>query len=113
MWCEIAVENADVHFYTYTKAYEIVRAGLEFIPENLCIMISAWTGLELPADLIGMTLADGRPAFAVAYCDDGIEDRIPAGAFHCPATGSASDEMTCEKCGYQCARHCVVFFTAH
>lgn len=106
MWLRIAEAHPDVVFYTYTKQFDVIRkraAEILAMP-NFTIKLSAWTGLPLPQDLIDM-------GFHVAYCDDGIEDRIPKNAFACPAT--AGNDMTCERCGYVCAKNCDVCFHLH
>ncbi len=106
IWLRIAENNPDVTFYTYTKQYDSIRARAKEIlaTPNLTIKLSAWTGVPLPQDLLNL-------GFGVAYCDDGFEDRIPKSAYACPAT--ASNPMTCEKCGYRCAEKGDVFFHLH
>lgn len=96
MWLRIMANHPDVRFYTYTKQFDIIRQRLQEIlaTKNFSLMLSAWTGLPLPQDLVDA-------GFGVAYCDDGIEDRIPQNAWHCKATASNSE--TCMTCGYKCA----------
>lgn len=50
---QVAVENPDWHFYTYTKMYHIVNewcrihGGKEALPKNLAIMFSEWDGMPM------------------------------------------------------------------
>ena len=108
MWLELANEFPDVGFYTYTKAFDTIRPHAhEFLnQDNFELKLSAWTGMPLPEDLIAM-------GFSVAYCDDGIEDRIKPGTFVCPATLENGTRIVhCDACG-KCGKPGDVCFIKH
>jgi len=80
MWADIARECPRTNFLAFTKQWDHVR-DIAW-PENVSIVLSAWPGTEIPADLLRR--------FSVAYMDDGTTD-IPADALECPGN--------CETCG--------------
>jgi hypothetical protein len=80
MWARIATAAPGTNFLAFTKQWDMVR-GVEF-PGNFSLVLSAWPGTEIPADL--------RERYSVAWLDDGSED-IPASAMECPGN--------CETCG--------------
>jgi hypothetical protein len=80
MWARIAAAAPSTNFLAFTKQWDMVR-GVEF-PGNFSLVLSAWPGTEIPADL--------RERYSVAWLDDGSEE-IPTSAMEC--TGN------CETCG--------------
>ena len=80
MWADIAEKNPFTNFLVFTKQWDIVRDVVW--PSNISVVLSAWPGTEIPADLL--------QRFSVAYMDDGTTD-IPADALECPGN--------CETCG--------------
>lgn len=80
MWARVAAAAPSTNFLAFTKQWDMVR-GVEF-PANFSLVLSAWPGTEIPADL--------RARYSVAWLDDGSEE-IPASAMECPGN--------CETCG--------------
>lgn len=80
MWARVAAAAPSTNFLAFTKQWDHVR-GIEF-PGNFSLVLSAWPGTEIPADL--------RERYSVAWLDDGSEE-IPASAMECPGN--------CETCG--------------
>ena len=80
MWARVAAAAPSTNFLVFTKQWGHVR-GIEF-PGNFSLVLSAWPGTEIPADL--------RERYSVAWLDDGSEE-IPASAMECPGN--------CETCG--------------
>ena len=76
---QIAKNNPEIKFLAFSKRYDIITAAA-YIPENLSIIASAWTGLEMP-----------KHSFPIAWLNDGIENRIPKDAIECHGN--------CETCG--------------
>lgn len=101
MWVEIARAFPSVTFYTYSKAFSVLIHRVDNIPKNFKILLSAWDGLTIPDEL--------KKRFHIAFVS---EKAIPR-SVECPATGSKSDDMTCEKCGYLCARDYNIRFNPH
>ena len=97
MWARVAAANPGTNFLAFTKQWDNIR-GVEF-PENVSIVLSAWPGIEIPADL--------RAKYSVAWLDDGTED-IPADALECP-----SNCETCGVCWSLAKRGLDVFFRKH
>lgn len=80
MWAEIAERCPFTNFLAFTKQWDTVRDIVW--PSNVSIVLSAWPGTEIPADL--------RDKFSIAWLDDGETD-IPDNALECPGN--------CETCG--------------
>jgi hypothetical protein len=80
MWARVAAAAPSTNFLAFTKQWDMVR-GVEF-PGNFSLVLSAWPGTEIPADL--------RARYSVAWLDDGSEE-VPASAMECPGN--------CETCG--------------
>lgn len=80
MWADIATMCPNTNFLAFTKQRDIIRE-IEF-PDNFSLVLSAWPGSEIPADL--------RAKYSVAWLDDGVEE-IPENALECPGN--------CETCG--------------
>ena len=80
MWARVAAAAPSTNFLAFTKQWDNVR-GVEF-PGNFSLVLSAWPGTEIPADL--------RARYSVAWLDDGSEE-VPASAMECPGN--------CETCG--------------
>lgn len=81
MWARVMEKAPHTNFLAFTKQFDHIR-GVQF-PANASIVLSAWPGCEIPADL--------RSLYSVAWLDDGTESRIPADAIPCPGN--------CEHCG--------------
>ena len=81
MWARVAAAAPGTKFLAFTKQWDNVR-GVEF-PDNFKLILSAWPGTEIPADL--------RALYNVAWLDDGTVEGIPADAIECPGH--------CETCG--------------
>lgn len=81
MWARVAAAAPGTRFLAFTKQWDCVR-GVAF-PENFKLILSAWPGTEIPADLLAL--------YHVAWLDDGTVDGIPADAIVCPGK--------CETCG--------------
>lgn len=83
MWYRIAKMFPGIRFLAFTKQWDIVRSIPFHELDNFSLVLSGWTGIEIPDDL--------RRYYRCAWCDDGTEDRIPADAMLCPGS--------CESCG--------------
>jgi hypothetical protein len=97
MWARVAACNPGTNFLAFTKQWDNVR-GVEF-PENVSIVLSAWPGTEIPADL--------RKLYSVAWLNDGTTE-IPTDALECPGNCE-----TCGVCWSLSKRHIDVFFNKH
>ena len=83
MWYRIAERHPDVRFLAFTKQWNVAReVPFDTLP-NFSLVLSGWTGIRIPDDL--------RARYRCAWCDDGLEDRIPSDAIECPGN--------CETCG--------------
>lgn len=80
MWARVAAANPGTNFLAFTKQWDMVR-GIDF-PQNFSLVLSAWPGTEIPADLAAR--------YSVAWVDDG-NTQIPANAMECPGN--------CDTCG--------------
>lgn len=83
MWYSLAKEFYDIRFLAFTKQWEIVRQVNFYELNNFSLILSGWTGIEIPESL--------RSHYQCAWCDDGTESRIPEDAMLCPGS--------CESCG--------------
>lgn len=83
MWYRIAKKFPDVRFLAFTKQWDVVRDVPFYELSNFSLVLSGWTGIEIPEDL--------RKLYRCAWCEDGIETRIPEDAMLCPGN--------CESCG--------------
>ena len=83
MWYRVARNNPGTVFLAFTKQFDVVRKVPFFQLDNFSLVLSGWTGVKIPEDL--------RKYYRCAWCDDGMEDRIPADALECPGN--------CETCG--------------
>ena len=101
LWLEIAKHFPQVTFYTYSKAFRVLEQRINSIPANLHILLSEWEGLTIPASV------------SESYNHATVSDKAVIGYIECPATGSKADTMTCEKCGYLCARLVNIRFNPH
>lgn len=97
MWARVAACNPNTNFLAFTKQWDNVR-GVEF-PGNMSLVLSAWPGTEIPADL--------RETYSVAWLDDGAAN-IPADALDCPGNCE-----TCGVCWSLAKRRIDVFFRKH
>lgn len=93
-----------VTFYTYSKSFDVLLKRADSIPDNLKILISEWDGLDVPPDLY-KHFSSASVIMSPAEC--------PKGAYLCPASGKKDDPMTCEKCGYMCAKGRNICFVYH
>lgn len=84
MWRRVIKRHPHTNFLFFTKQWDVLRAVPMLGIDNLSPILSGWTGCEVPQDLIDA-------GYRVAWCDDGMETRIPAGALECPGS--------CEQCG--------------
>lgn len=83
VWYRIAKKHPETRFLAFTKAWNVAReVPFDTLP-NFSLVLSGWTGVEIPEDL--------RSRYRCAWCDDGIETRIPADAIECPGN--------CDTCG--------------
>lgn len=82
-WYDIISLFPDIHFLAFTKQFDLLRNVPFYKLPNNPIVLSGWTGLVIPEDL--------RQYYRCAWCDDGIETRIPDNAIECPGN--------CEQCG--------------
>lgn len=80
MWARVAAANPGTNFLAFTKQWDMVR-GIDF-PANFSLVLSAWPGTEIPADLTAK--------YSTAWVDDGTT-QIPANAMECPGN--------CDTCG--------------
>lgn len=88
---ELATNNADVKFYTYTKRYEWLERYVRehyLLPSNLVINVSIWHNNY-----------NNPYGFAEFIYDDGTDEEI-AKLPHCPAVDKNGNEtgFTCAKC---------------
>ena len=86
-WKRIILAFPETRFFGFTKQWDIVRQAKFYECPNFKLRLSAWTGVNLPLDLM--------LRYPVAWVDDGIETRIPADTFVCPGN--------CDVCNYYCA----------
>lgn len=82
MWARIAAANPHTRFLAFTKQWAMVR-GID-MPDNLQVVLSAWPGTEIPADLRGL-----YPVAWLIGRDD--PDSVPDNTLLCPGD--------CEHCG--------------
>lgn len=82
MWRRLALKNPGTRFLAFTKQFDIVRRVHFYKVGNFELVLSGWTGIYIPDDL--------RKHYRCAWCNDGIENRIPADAIKCPGN--------CETC---------------
>ena len=87
MWYRLAKKHPRTRFLAFTKQFAIVRNVKFFMLSNFELVLSGWTGINIPEDL--------RYFYRVAWCNDGIENRIPADAIHCPGDCNA-----CRACWF-------------
>lgn len=80
MWARVAAAAPHTNFLAFTKQFDHIR-GIDF-PGNFSLVLSAWPGCEIPADL--------RERYSVAWLEDGTGS-APADAMECPGN--------CETCG--------------
>ena len=83
MWYRIAKRHSETRFLAFTKQWDIIRHVFFYRIPNFELVLSGWIGISIPEDL--------RRHYRCAWCDDGIEDRIPANAIECPGS--------CDACG--------------
>ena len=83
MWVRLAKKHPDTKFLAFTKQWNVVRAVPFHKVKNLELVLSGWTGVEIPEDL--------RQHYRCAWCEDGVENRIPKNAMECPGD--------CTHCG--------------
>lgn len=83
MWFRIAKNHPHTRFLAFTKQFDFIREIPFFDLENFSLVLSGWTGVNIPDDL--------RTYYRCAWCDDGIETRIPSDSLECPGN--------CETCG--------------
>ena len=83
VWYAIARAFPDVRFLAFTKQWDVVRKVPFCNLANFSLVLSGWTGIDIPDDL--------REHYQCAWCNDGIESRIPDNAMQCPGS--------CEQCG--------------
>lgn len=93
-WAEIAATHPHTNFLAFTKQWESIR-GVDF-PPNFSLVLSAWPGTEVPADL--------REKYRVAWMDDG-KTEIPTDAHRCSGQ--------CDACGDCWHLKCDVVFDKH
>ena len=82
MWYRTAQKHNGTRFLAFTKNWEVAREIPFDTLENFELVLSGWTGIEIPEDL--------KKRYCVAYCDDG-ESEIPEDALECPGH--------CDSCG--------------
>lgn len=87
LWCRLAKNHPETRFLAFTKQFDIVRHVQFYKLDNFELVLSGWTGVQVPDDL--------RKHYRVAWCNDGQEKRIPADAIHCPG-----DCNKCRACWY-------------
>lgn len=97
MWARVAASNPNTNFLAFTKQWDNIR-GIDF-PDNVSVVLSAWPGTEIPADL--------RALYSVAWLNDGTTE-IPADALECPGNCE-----TCGVCWSLSKRRIDVFFNKH
>lgn len=83
MWYRLGQKFFQIRFLAFTKQWEVLRKVHFYKLPNFSVVLSGWTGIEIPEDL--------RKHYRCAWCDDGKEDRIPDDAMLCPGS--------CEACG--------------
>jgi hypothetical protein len=83
MWYRLAKNHPETKFLAFTKQWDIVRQVPFYVLDNFSLVLSGWTGINIPDDL--------REYYRCAWCDDGEENRIPADAIECPGH--------CDSCG--------------
>lgn len=97
MWARVAANNPGTRFLAFTKQWDNVR-GVDF-PANFSLVLSAWEGVEIPADL--------SAKYSTAFCVN-TPEKIPAGALECPGNCS-----TCGVCWELSKRGINVAFLKH
>lgn len=83
MWYKLAAKYKNIRFLAFTKQWDIVRQVNFYELDNFSLVLSGWTGINIPSDLI--------EKYRCAWCNDGHETRIPDNAMLCPGS--------CESCG--------------
>ena len=100
MWRRIALKHPETRFLAFTKQFEIIRHVHFYKLPNFELVLSGWTGIRVPDDLL--------KHYRVTWCNDGIEDRIPADAIHCPG-----DCNSCRACWFLSIMGKDSFFDKH
>lgn len=103
LWCSLAMCFPYVKFWVYTKAFDLVKASIPYLPENLTVNFSIWHeyGLE---EYIEAKNFKGVNAFAYVDKDFTIE-RYQAEGLAIQTTckayenGKLNHSITCHKCG--------------
>ena len=83
MWFALGKAFPEIRFLAFTKQWDVIRQVAFYNLPNFSVVLSGWTGIAIPDDL--------RKYYRCAWCDDGIENRIPDDAMECPGD--------CEQCG--------------
>ena len=101
MLCKLAINNPNVIFYCYSKAYEIIIPALLAgnVPENLVILISIWhesgvTEFKQVAHLANVKAFVYMDGFD--YSKYGIEIQTTCQAYD--EHGKLNHDITCDKC---------------
>lgn len=102
--CQVAKNNPDVGFWTYTKQYDILLRNMEQIPDNFSVLVSCWG--EFRPKAFGSKYAVLEEKFPLAYLDDGSEETKKyidtkdgkGEPFICPCTDYSESEVHCNKC---------------
>jgi len=77
MWADIAFEFKNINFMAYTKQFKILQYfidiyGRNYMTRNFKIILSSWTGLDIPSELsykfsIAWLCEDGQNAPVMVY----------------------------------------------
>lgn len=82
MWYRLAEKHSAVKFLAFTKAWSVVRAVPFYELDNFSLVLSGWTGITIPADLL--------EHYRAAVCVERGQEP-PEGALECGGN--------CDKCG--------------
>lgn len=102
--CQVAKNNPDVGFWTYTKQYDILLRNMDQIPDNFSVLVSCWG--EFRPKAFGEKYKVLEEKFPLAYLDDGSEEMKQyidtkdgkGEPFVCPCTDYSESEVHCNKC---------------
>lgn len=82
MWKRIAEKHTGIKFLAFTKQFDIIRKVDFSALENFSLVLSGWTGIEIPADLL--------EKYHAAFCVE-KGNTAPVDALECPGN--------CDTCG--------------
>ena len=82
MWKRLAEKHSGIKFLAFTKQFDIIRKADFSALNNFSIVLSGWTGVDIPEDLL--------TKYPAAFCAEKGQ-QAPDGCMECPGN--------CDTCG--------------